>query len=122
MGPLARPRPRGLKPLLCMAALTLLPVVGALVLYLHPEWAPEGRLHHGELLEPPQPLADPLLTVQTGEPFSTRAWQGRWTLLRENEDRSRRTGDQNGPGMAFHLSRSFPNYGWSRLSFGGRSS
>ena len=65
-----------------MAALTLLPVVGAFVLYLHPEWAPEGRVHHGDLVEPPQPLADPLLTMQTGEPFSTRAWQGRWTLLR----------------------------------------
>jgi hypothetical protein len=65
-----------------MAALTLLPIVGAFVLYLHPEWAPEGRVHHGELVEPPQPLADPLLTTLTGEPFSTRAWQGRWTLLR----------------------------------------
>jgi hypothetical protein len=64
-----------------MAALTLLPVVGAFVLYLHPEWAPDGRLHHGDLVEPPRPLADPLLTTLTGEPFSTRAWQGRWTLL-----------------------------------------
>jgi len=82
MGPLARPGPRGLRPLLCIAALTLLPVVGAFVLYLHPEWAPEGRVHHGVLVEPPHPLADPLLTMQTGEPFSTRAWQGRWTLLR----------------------------------------
>jgi hypothetical protein len=65
-----------------MAALTLLSVVGAFVLYLHPDWAPEGRVHHGVLVEPSQPLADPLLTMQTGEPFSTRAWQGRWTLLR----------------------------------------
>jgi len=39
-----------------------------------------------------------------------------------NEDRSRRAADQNGPGMAFHLSRSFPNYGWIGLSFGGCSS
>ncbi|MGH8568900.1 MAG: hypothetical protein ACREXU_13030 [Gammaproteobacteria bacterium] len=82
MGPLARPRPRGFWPLLCMAALTLLPVVGAVVLYLHPEWAPEGRVHHGLLVEPPRPLADPLLATLAGEPFSTRAWRGRWTLLR----------------------------------------
>ncbi len=65
-----------------MAALMLLPVVGAVVLYLHPEWAPEGRVHHGVLIDPPQPLADPLFTTLTGVPFSTRAWRGRWTLLR----------------------------------------
>ncbi|MGH8563116.1 MAG: SCO family protein [Gammaproteobacteria bacterium] len=82
MGPPARPRPRELGPLLGLAALTLLPVVGAFVLYLHPDWAPEGRVHHGVLVEPPQQLADPLLTTLAGEPFSTRAWQGRWTLLR----------------------------------------
>ncbi|MGH8570120.1 MAG: SCO family protein [Gammaproteobacteria bacterium] len=82
MGPLARPRWRGLGPLLSLAALTLLPLVGAFVLYLHPNWAPEGRVHHGVLVEPPQELADLLLTTLTGEPFSTRVWQGRWTLLR----------------------------------------
>jgi predicted GH43/DUF377 family glycosyl hydrolase len=42
--------------------------------------------------------------------------------LGRNEDRSRGAADQNGPGMAFHLSRSFPNYGWIGLSFGGCSS
>ncbi|MGH9892008.1 MAG: SCO family protein [bacterium] len=71
-----------MRPLVGLAALTLLPVVGAFVLYLHPEWAPEGRVHHGVLVEPPQQLADPLLTTLAGEPFSTQAWQGRWTLLR----------------------------------------
>jgi hypothetical protein len=82
MGWLARPRSRGLRPLLCLAVLMLLPVVGAFVLYLHPDWAPEGRVHHGVLVEPPQPLADALFTRLTGDPFPTRAWRGRWTLLR----------------------------------------
>ncbi len=77
----ARSGARGMGPVLAVAALTLLPIVAALVLYLHPEWAPEGRVHHGELVEPAKPFADPLFTTLDGGSFSVRVWRGRWTLL-----------------------------------------
>jgi beta-1,2-mannobiose phosphorylase / 1,2-beta-oligomannan phosphorylase len=42
--------------------------------------------------------------------------------LGRNEDRSGRAADQDGPGMAFHLSRRFPDDGRIGLSLGRRSS
>ncbi len=80
--PGARMRLRALWPILAVSLLTLLPLVVALVLYAHPQWVPEGRVHHGELILPPKPLDGPLFTTLEGAPFSMNAWRGRWTLLR----------------------------------------
>jgi hypothetical protein len=77
---------RGLGPLLALVAVTLLPVIGALVLYLHPEWVPADRVHHGVLVEPPAQLPDALLTTLAGEPYSISAWRGLWTLLLVRRD------------------------------------
>ena len=46
----------------------------------------------------------------------------RTVSLGRNEDRSGRAADQDGPGMAFHLSRRFPDHGRIGLPPGGRSS
>src|SRR5207302_1758983 len=61
-------------------------------------------------------VEDPRVTSVEGEYLIT------YSVYSRNEDRSRRAADQNGPWVALHLPRRFPDYGRIGLPVGGRSS
>jgi hypothetical protein len=66
-------RARNLRMLAGLAALFFAPLLAASWLYFGTSWRPAGRLNHGELIEPPRPLASvslprvPLPDIHLGE-------------------------------------------------------
>lgn len=66
--------------ILLLAALFALPVVIAYALYFS-GWRPAATGNHGELVQPPRPVADVMLTRLDGRPMQFRELQGKWTLL-----------------------------------------
>jgi hypothetical protein len=75
------PRSRGRRQLLIVAAVFLLPVIGAFALYYGKLWRPAGSASKGELIEPAHPLAVVGLRHADGSPADGRVFQGKWTLL-----------------------------------------
>lgn len=70
--------------LLTLSALFLLfagPVVLAVVLYMNPQWVPEGRTNHGYLMQPTVELAWAPMPALSGETVPADVLQGRWTFL-----------------------------------------
>ncbi len=63
-----------------LAVLFALPVVVAYVLYFS-GWRPGATGNHGELVQPPRPIADAALTLLDGKPVRVRELHGKWTLL-----------------------------------------
>lgn len=66
--------------ILLLAALFALPLVLAYVLYFS-GWRPDTTGNHGELVQPPRPVADLALTRLDGAPMQFRELHGKWTLL-----------------------------------------
>lgn len=75
---IADPVKRGRVFLGLIMALFVLPLIGAGLLIGH--WRPSGSVHHGQLLDPAQPL--PALTLKTldGSPLTLAALHGHWQL------------------------------------------
>ena len=75
------PRSRGRRQLLIVAAVFLLPVIGAFALYYGKLWRPSGSASKGELIEPARPLAIAGLRHADGTPVDARVFLDKWTLL-----------------------------------------
>ncbi|MGH8295002.1 MAG: hypothetical protein ACRETZ_05790 [Steroidobacteraceae bacterium] len=82
-------RNRNLRTLGGIAALFLLPLLGAFWLYYGTSWRPSGHLNHGALIEPPRPLPQvnlprvPLIRSPPGRELSSigpSLFHGTWTL------------------------------------------
>lgn len=63
-----------------LAALFALPVVVAYALYFS-GWRPDATGNHGELVQPPRPIADAALTLLDGKPMRLHELHGKWTLI-----------------------------------------
>lgn len=80
--PSAAPPLRSRGPLLLIALLFLGPFVAATLLYFaFPQWAPQTRVNHGELLQPPPALPELALRDEHEAPVADGIWRGHWTLL-----------------------------------------
>lgn len=66
--------------ILLLAALFALPVVVAYALYFS-GWRPAATGNHGELMQPPRPIADAALIRLDGKSMHFRELNGKWTLL-----------------------------------------
>jgi hypothetical protein len=75
------PRSRGRRQLLIVAAVFLLPVIGAFALYYGKLWRPAGSASKGELIDPARPLAIAGLRHADGTPVDGRVFLDKWTLL-----------------------------------------
>ena len=80
--PSAKPRGRGTLLLILLVALS--PILGAVVMYLNPQWWPEDSSNYGELIQPQRELPNaatlPLATLD-GQPFDLHSLKGKWLLL-----------------------------------------
>ncbi len=77
----AAPPARHRGPLLMLAALFLVPLVLAFVLYYGTTWRPGGSARHGDLLDPARPLAEVSLVRADGQPTGSGFLRGRWSLV-----------------------------------------
>lgn len=67
---------------LLLAALFFGPLFGAVGLYfLAPDWAPQSRVNHGELINPARPLPEIVLRDAQGEPLEQTPLRGRWDYV-----------------------------------------
>lgn len=82
-------RSRNLRTLAGLAALFLLPLLGAFWLYYGTSWRPSGHVNHGALIQPPRPLPQvdlprvPLADSPPGgelSPTRSALFRGTWTL------------------------------------------
>lgn len=60
--------------------LMFVPVVAAMALY-YGGWRPATHVEHGDLINPPRPVADAVLRDVAGQPLPYRALLGKWTML-----------------------------------------
>ena len=74
-------RSRGRRQLLIVAAVFLLPVLGAFALYYGQLWRPAGSSSKGELITPARPLEIAGLRHADGTPADASVFQDKWTLL-----------------------------------------
>jgi cytochrome oxidase Cu insertion factor (SCO1/SenC/PrrC family) len=75
-------RGRGLRSLVALAALFVVPVVAAVWLYYGvPGWRPSGAANRGELVDPAVPLPALGFAGMDGKPLAGDVLRGRWTLL-----------------------------------------
>ena len=76
-------RQRSIRPLLIVLAVSLAPVIAAVVMYLNPQWWPNDGKGYGTLISPqrevPAPRDLPLATLD-GQPFDLASLRGRWVL------------------------------------------
>ena len=79
-------RTRNLLTIAALAAVFLLPLLGADWLYYGTSWRPSGRVNHGELITPPRPLPSVTLPSLAGdgrrEPSmaAPALFRGTWTI------------------------------------------
>jgi len=52
-----------------------------LVLSIFPEWAPQGKVNHGELVDPVRPLPAFQLTTLSGDALDETFFRGKWTIV-----------------------------------------
>lgn len=71
----------GRRQFLLLTALFVAPIVAAVTLYLHPEWQPKGRTHHGVLVEPARPLPALKLLDADGKAAADDALLGKWSIV-----------------------------------------
>lgn len=73
---------RGRRAFLLLAALFFTPVILAYLFYFaFPQWQPEGKTHHGQLISPARPLPALQLRDAQGQPAGEGALRGKWSLL-----------------------------------------
>lgn len=75
-----------LMPLWIMIVIFALPMLAAWWLFFNPEYLPEGRKNHGELIDPVLPL-DGRFGLQglRGDAFDPRSLEGQWVLVTVTE-------------------------------------
>lgn len=67
---------------LLLAVLFFGPLLGAFGLYfLVPDWAPQARVNHGELVNPARPLPEVMLRDAQGNVLEQTPLRGRWAYL-----------------------------------------
>jgi hypothetical protein len=74
-------RRRGRRTLLIVAAVFLLPVAIAFVLYFGQLWKPAGSSNKGSLIDPPRTLAVSGLRNSDGTPAPAGTLQGKWSIV-----------------------------------------
>ncbi len=74
------PRRLGRRQLLVVAALFIIPLATAFILYFWTAWRP-GVQAHGELMDPPRPLAPAGLALPDGRPVPVNVFRGHWSLV-----------------------------------------
>ena len=52
-----------------------------LVVSVFPEWAPKGRVNHGELITPLRPMPSFQLQALSGDPLDETFFRGKWTIV-----------------------------------------
>ncbi|ARP79546.1 hypothetical protein CAL12_01020 [Bordetella genomosp. 8] len=81
--PRAAPR-RGRSVLITIFLITLAPILGAVIMYLNPQWWPEDSSNYGTLVQPqrdlPKPADLPLATLD-GQAFDLTNLKGKWLLM-----------------------------------------
>lgn len=80
----ATPRPRSRAPLFAILAISLAPVVFALLAYYVPELGlrPAPETHYGQLIEPQRPIPDNLALVdEQGRPYDLQQLKRHWVLI-----------------------------------------
>ncbi|OZI21293.1 hypothetical protein CAL26_28110 [Bordetella genomosp. 9] len=81
--PRAAPR-RGRSVLITIFLITLAPILGAVIMYLNPQWWPEDSSNYGTLVQPqrdlPKPGDLPLATLD-GQAFDLTSLKGKWLLM-----------------------------------------
>jgi len=81
--PVRGPR-RSLLPMLIVFLVSLAPIVGAVVMYMNPQWWPDDGRSYGTLISPQRTIPTPqalALTTLDGKPFDLATLKGRWVLL-----------------------------------------
>lgn len=71
----------GRRQFLLLAALFAAPIIAAVTMYLHPEWQPKGRTHHGVLVEPARPLTELSVLDLEGKPADAQVLLGKWSIV-----------------------------------------
>ena len=72
-------RARNLRTVAALAALFLVPLALAFLVYYGTPWRPLSHLNHGVLITPPRPL--PALSLRGADTGSSEALRGSWTLV-----------------------------------------
>jgi hypothetical protein len=78
-------KPRSLIPLWMLIALFALPPMAAWLFFFNPQWLPEGRTNHGDLIEPPRQVSGLTLHTADGAPFDWQTLKELWTLTLVSE-------------------------------------
>ncbi|MEJ2454094.1 MAG: hypothetical protein P8103_08060 [Candidatus Thiodiazotropha sp.] len=78
-------KPRSLTSLWVLIALFALPPMAAWLFFFNPQWLPEGRTNHGDLIDPPRAVASLALHTADGEPFDWQSLHDLWTLTLVSE-------------------------------------
>lgn len=63
--------------------ISLAPILGAVIMYMNPQWWPQDSSNYGELVEPQRDVPAPeqlLLATLDGKPFDLRSLKGKWIL------------------------------------------
>lgn len=74
-------RRRSMLSLWILIAMFALPSAAAWFYYFNPQLLPEGRTNRGQLIEPPQPVADLALETPDGGLLQLRSLQPNWALV-----------------------------------------
>lgn len=75
---------RSLGPMVLVFLVSLAPIVGAVVMYLNPQWWPDDGRSYGTLVTPQRTVpaaAELKLTTLDGKPFDLNTLKGRWVLV-----------------------------------------
>lgn len=75
-------KPRGRRMFVVLAALFFAPLVAAYVLYFaFPQWQPQAKVHHGQLIAPALPLPPLQLHDAQGRALDAAVLKRKWSLL-----------------------------------------
>lgn len=66
-----------------LLAISAAPVLLAWLFFFNPQWLPTGRANHGELVQPPVPVASLSLDAADGSPVELADFRSKWLLLLE---------------------------------------
>ncbi|MDJ0807674.1 MAG: hypothetical protein QNJ78_12675 [Gammaproteobacteria bacterium] len=76
----AQTRQRNIWQLWMLILLFALPPIVAWLFYLNPQWLPQGRTNHGQLIDPPRAMQPVTLQTPDGETFDWQLLKDQWTL------------------------------------------
>lgn len=67
--------------LILLAAVFVVPVLAAYIIYLNPQWIPKSTRNYGILFKPTVRLSGFTLLTQENRPFSLDNMRGKWSLI-----------------------------------------